>query len=1149
MPISLEFSPSVADAVGQRFTAERKDYHTEKSRERIENRFNLGLKELAGGNTKWSESARALHDSDQTIRLLCNTGDEGRETLKQNNKEFPDTGASLFLVIGPAVTFGDFDEEGNPRQNGTIKIVIENSYVSKFGFEESIPFLGGNPAEVLSDNIAKYFGADPDQFFGGEPIEKIGSEPTEVEIVTIDKSFYDILLHELYHASHATHTKKIKSDGSLNIEFYNEWVNDFQKAWYEAKRRDRRVGFILGRNPLFFIAGAIAGAFLCVTCMVVIYPFLINTPKTFYSIASDYFDLKPMTSTEDTVVINDDLAPDLAEDEAAVAPSETEPPPGETEEVAAPSEEGEAAQTEETKPSGEEEAVQPEETLPEVPFIMRGLAYEDENANGVNDLGIDGVVVGMVVKLMKVGQEEPIATTKTDSGGRYEFLIEEPGEYYIQAEQTKEYVFVPPGAAGPVLSHLSPWLDSGVNQDGNSGAFTFRPDDTQPSTDTHIAQVNIGRAKKGEGVEDEEPIFAPFIPNRLVGGLLFLDSNGNGVFDGGEKELSVSGLKMTFTDDFTGVDRVLDVPSGHGGMILISAIPYPDQWWKIVSLTPPEGYKFSLPENSTIFNKNSTEDQLFINLLYKYGTVIDIGLVPDTGLAPETPEEEASAPDSQVEETRKQSFYYYDKSPNQTGYPLDPYTLENASGDPPFDNNANFFVTRGPGSDSITATWVFNDDLEEWLANNFQEGYFFGGGFTLNDPNRPRQKNAEWKPNGFGHLSDNFVLNEESGGLDESSSEFDGVNWNEVDSTHTVILDGNFVVLTTTLPPWAEGSYYLSTNVLCDDVKCWLDVNGYDTKTDKYFSGPLPGPGEIFTATLPSFPFEFYEQQRNVFVMWPDRDAYDKMRDVVDTIPISEYNQAYIAGFEFFMGILDKINEAIDSADLRACETAAKIPAKLDLSSLNFNLVQDLPPDDPALAIMNVSNGGGYVVSGSVRLGGIIYPVYVLLVKEDTDYSVLGSCVNPLKFLGLDESVDVDNLLDEQGTAPDEEPAWTFQETPSEDEILEIRQHLDRLRTAFLDNDTGFAISRINPPVKKVYGENQCAEKLKGQGLLGFVELITEPYTLSGPGVWIFERDGLNLSIPETYSVTKVLDQEVTSHFNYIDDILYWNPDCGDRLD
>jgi len=90
MAITVEFSPSVTEAMGK---------HAERRRKRLERNFNRGLKELADGG---NESARGLYESNQRIRLVCNDGEEGREILERNNVEFPKDIAAL-AGAGPAV--------------------------------------------------------------------------------------------------------------------------------------------------------------------------------------------------------------------------------------------------------------------------------------------------------------------------------------------------------------------------------------------------------------------------------------------------------------------------------------------------------------------------------------------------------------------------------------------------------------------------------------------------------------------------------------------------------------------------------------------------------------------------------------------------------------------------------------------------------------------------------------------------------------------------------------------------------------------------------------------------------------------------------------------------------------------------------------
>ena len=192
--------------------------------------LNRGIKELAD---EGNESAKGLYESNQTIRIVCESGEEGKKVLEENDTEFP-KGPSALMGAGPALTFGDFNEDGSPRKGGTAIIVIDNAYAAKGAFEDPI-------------------------------IKLLGS--------TV--SYYQILLHELLHASH-----KMRTHGNDGHEVYDIWVKDFEEAVDrvklredEEKRRkkpfDWRVGSLpdLFKNPVVVVASLLVGVLACVLCL------------------------------------------------------------------------------------------------------------------------------------------------------------------------------------------------------------------------------------------------------------------------------------------------------------------------------------------------------------------------------------------------------------------------------------------------------------------------------------------------------------------------------------------------------------------------------------------------------------------------------------------------------------------------------------------------------------------------------------------------------------------------------------------------------------------------------------------------------------------------------------------------------------------
>jgi len=224
MPVKVEFSTSVTEAIGQ---------NAERRRKRLERNFNRGMKELSEGSNK---SAKALYDNNQTIRIVCEAGEEGKKVLEEHKAEFV-KGTSALMGEGPALTFGDFNEDGTPKKDGTTIIVIDNEIAAQ-----------GD----LADPIIKMLGGDV--------------------------SYYQILIHELLHA-----TNKKRTHGNDGSTMYDEWVEDFEEAVDRVKLKehkekmmkkpfDWRTGALpdFFRNPVVLIAALLVGLFGCCLCLLLI---------------------------------------------------------------------------------------------------------------------------------------------------------------------------------------------------------------------------------------------------------------------------------------------------------------------------------------------------------------------------------------------------------------------------------------------------------------------------------------------------------------------------------------------------------------------------------------------------------------------------------------------------------------------------------------------------------------------------------------------------------------------------------------------------------------------------------------------------------------------------------------------------------------
>ena len=140
-----------------------------------------------------------------------------------------------------------------------------------------------------------------------------------------------------------------------------------------------------------------------------------------------------------------------------------------------------------------------------VPLASIGdFVWRDNDSNGVQDAGEPGVG-GVTVRLLD-STNAIISTTTTSAAGNYSFTNLPPGDYRIE-------VVLPTG-------------------------YSFSPQDAAAATDAADSDVNTttGRAVTTTLIPDEDDMTwdAGLIPLGSIGDTVWLDSNHNGVQDGGE---------------------------------------------------------------------------------------------------------------------------------------------------------------------------------------------------------------------------------------------------------------------------------------------------------------------------------------------------------------------------------------------------------------------------------------------------------------------------------------------------------------------------------------------------------------------------------------------------------------------------------------
>lgn len=120
MPVTVGISKGARNALGA---------GAERVRERLEKRFNEGLKRLKANG---DQRAADLYDSDQKIKIVC----FGEKEAKDAGITAPAFGG------GPAVTVGDFDADGKPREGGTALVIIDCKLLANVGLFGPIAMLG-----------------------------------------------------------------------------------------------------------------------------------------------------------------------------------------------------------------------------------------------------------------------------------------------------------------------------------------------------------------------------------------------------------------------------------------------------------------------------------------------------------------------------------------------------------------------------------------------------------------------------------------------------------------------------------------------------------------------------------------------------------------------------------------------------------------------------------------------------------------------------------------------------------------------------------------------------------------------------------------------------------------------------------------------
>jgi hypothetical protein len=193
---------------------------------------------------------------------------------------------------------------------------------------------------------------------------------------------------------------------------------------------------------------------------------------------------------------------------------------------------------------------------------ISGIVWEDFRGNGVRELG-DNVVAGMELRLLRVADDELVATTTSLSDGTYA-LAALDGEYYILADVGSGYLTtLPDQGADDLDSDFAPGYSEGIVN--STGSFTI-------SGQTNIANVDLGLVPEdGDGVASIIELNVPSHPDSSIQPTG--DGNGDDIYD--FLQFDVASFESFGTRSNPGMYVTLASPDG-GVLGSIMVFPAPD---------------------------------------------------------------------------------------------------------------------------------------------------------------------------------------------------------------------------------------------------------------------------------------------------------------------------------------------------------------------------------------------------------------------------------------------------------------------------------------------------------------------------------------------------------------------------------------------
>ena len=194
----------------------------------------------------------------------------------------------------------------------------------------------------------------------------------------------------------------------------------------------------------------------------------------------------------------------------------------------------------------------------------------------------------------------------------------------------------------------------------------------------------------------------------------------------------------------------------------------------------------------------------------------------------------------------------------------------------------------------------------------------------------------------------------------------------------------------------------------------------------------------------------------------------------------------------------------------------------------------------PFVDVIGIIENGVFTATGVGTVAG--FPGISVLFE--------GSITNPLVglyTLGVDKGLPggeaISYIVEGTKDAPLEEPS-----AHPDTELVET--FTTDLVDAMQSQDVTFLFDRLHPAVLDIYGADACQAYLgsiAGYSNIGVLQL-------SGPGDWVFERDGTSTPIQDAYTIEANFTlpegqvNPAVAHFALMDGEMSWFTDCGDPL-